>query len=357
MVPVTHLAFTPVEASLGGLILGVAVLGKMSITGRTLGVSGIVKGLLKNVSDAAVDWWRVAFVGGLLVAGFAHRALFPEALAAEASLPWARSLAAGVLVGLGSGLGNGCTSGHGICGNMRFSLRSMAYTVVFMVAGAAVATITDTAGALSIAAESAIGATAFPAADAAMKWLGIAVASGIIFSAVAVAPVKPTAGKAPAASPLATLTDAAAGLVFGIGLLVSGMVRPVKVAGFLSVTAPCFDPSLMLVMGGALALCVPVYHLLIKPMRQPACALSFDTPAKKSVDARLMAGGVLFGAGWGYGGMCPGPAIVAVGAMPSAAVGAWMVGFVAALGAVAMSDKAASGRAVALADAPAGKTD
>lgn len=110
---------------------------------RILGISGAVNGLLKGFSEA----WRVAFVVGLLAGGLLLRSLLPTAFEVfpEAySLP--RAAVAGLLVGLGTARGSGCTSGHGICGNARLSLRSFVATCTFMFSGAVTAWLADTAG-------------------------------------------------------------------------------------------------------------------------------------------------------------------------------------------------------------------
>jgi len=104
----------------------------------------------------------------------------------------------------------------------------------------------------------------------------------------------------------------AAGLVFGLGLLVSGMADPTKVLGFLDV-AGRWDPSLLLVMGGAVLVGLFAFRLaharalsvLGLPMRLPS--------DRRTVDHRLVVGGLLFGVGWGLAGFCPGPALVALG--------------------------------------------
>ena len=99
------------------------------------------------------------------------------------------------------------------------------------------------------------------------------------------------------------LIGLAAGLLFGLGLAVSGMTNPDKVLNFLDITGR-WDPSLGLVMGGALLVSVPGFAWVRR--RQPdACA----TPQYQHVDRRLLAGGVLFGIGWGIAGYCPGPAL------------------------------------------------
>lgn len=100
------------------------------------------------------------------------------------------------------------------------------------------------------------------------------------------------------------------GLVFGIGLIVSGMANPAKVLNFLDL-AGSWDPSLAFVMAGAVAVSFVGYRLV---WRRPAPVLMdhFDVPAATTIDGRLVAGAALFGAGWGISGFCPGPALTSL---------------------------------------------
>ena len=107
---------------------------------------------------------------------------------------------------------------------------------------------------------------------------------------------------------LATLVS---GLVFGLGLAVSGMMNPAKVIGFLDV-AGNWDPTLAFVMGGALLVAVPAYRLIPKRGR-PVVEEGFSLPKKQTIDAPLIGGSALFGVGWGLVGFCPGPAVAALG--------------------------------------------
>jgi uncharacterized membrane protein YedE/YeeE len=107
--------------------------------------------------------------------------------------------------------------------------------------------------------------------------------------------------------PLAAL---AAGLLFGVGLVVSGMTQPQKVLGFLDVFGR-FDPSLMLVMVGAIAVHALAYRWKAgrsAPLFSPA----FVVPTRRDIDAKLLLGAAIFGLGWGLGGYCPGPGIVSL---------------------------------------------
>jgi len=103
-----------------------------------------------------------------------------------------------------------------------------------------------------------------------------------------------------------------AGAVFGAGLLVSGMTNPAKVIGFLDF-AGAWDPSLMLVMAGAIAVYLPAFRVMRK-RDFPIVAPAWQLPATAGIDARLIGGSALFGVGWGIAGFCPGPAIVSAGA-------------------------------------------
>jgi uncharacterized membrane protein YedE/YeeE len=104
-----------------------------------------------------------------------------------------------------------------------------------------------------------------------------------------------------------TLVALACGFVFGAGLAISGMTNPGKVLGFLDVLGD-FDPTLAVVMGAALLVAAPGFALARRRAR-PWLAESFRLPTRSSVDVRLVLGAVLFGAGWGLVGLCPGPAL------------------------------------------------
>ena len=367
----TSLQFTPVHALCGGALLGIASIAKLALTGRVLGVSESFKRPLTGDvrgSDAA-------FLAGLLFAGAMHTAISGgvAAMPHEPMVPLAQVALAGFLVGVGSSLGNGCTSGHGICGNARLSPRSMAYTCVFMLFGFGAATLAGTNAALGIAEASALRNVAYPAAASVAHWAALAAAAVAAFAALGFlasgsrgsSTARTLAGKTgnaglepllvsesdsvgattnaqnvqrrlPSArqKKLDVVSDFVIGAIFGAGLVVSGMIHPAKVSGFLSATSAAWDPSLALVMGGALALCVPGFALVRKTVKSPACAADFSTPTATRMDAKLALGGMCFGIGWGIGGICPGPAVVALASgVNPLPVAAWLAAMVAGIAA------------------------
>jgi len=125
-------------AIIGGAFIGIAASVLMLTSGRVAGISGIVGPLLQpKAGDVA---WRMAFVGGLLVGGIVLMFAAPGVIVAPATRGIVAVMLAGVFVGVGVRMGNGCTSGHGVCGLTRFSPRSLVATLTFMGTGFATAT-------------------------------------------------------------------------------------------------------------------------------------------------------------------------------------------------------------------------
>ena len=106
------------------------------------------------------------------------------------------------------------------------------------------------------------------------------------------------------------LSSLISGIIFGLGLAISGMLNPSKVLGFLNIFED-WDPSLMFVMFGAILIFSPL-HFIFKKKSRPVFAKVFTFPSKKGIDKNLIIGASLFGAGWGLVGLCPGPAISAI---------------------------------------------
>jgi uncharacterized membrane protein YedE/YeeE len=121
--------FDPVSALIGGALIGLAAVLLMLLNGRIAGVSGILGGALARERDSG---WRVAFLVGLVAAPLVMGALGDPLPAPRMPATWAVVVAGGLLVGFGTRLGGGCTSGHGVCGMARLSPRSIAATLIFM---------------------------------------------------------------------------------------------------------------------------------------------------------------------------------------------------------------------------------
>jgi len=125
--------FTPLASLIGGMMIGLSASMLMLFNGRIAGISGIVAGALRPERG---EWgWRICFIAGLVGAGAIARIISPASLAIGISRSLWMFLLAGLLVGLGTRLGSGCTSGHGVCGLSRGSMRSLAATLTFMAAG------------------------------------------------------------------------------------------------------------------------------------------------------------------------------------------------------------------------------
>jgi hypothetical protein len=107
------------------------------------------------------------------------------------------------------------------------------------------------------------------------------------------------------------------GLIFGLGLIVSGMANPAKVLNFLDLFGT-WDPSLAFVMGGAIGVTAPGFALLFRSRQQPLFDSTFRLPTRNDLEPKLLTGAAIFGVGWGLGGFCPGPALTA---LPLAATG------------------------------------
>lgn len=129
--------FTPIDALIGGGLIGLAAVALMAFQGRIAGMTGILTGLLPPVAS---DWgWRAAFLAGAIAAPLLFSLLTGQSVGFESSIPAPWLVVGGLIVGVGVYFGSGCTSGHGVCGIARLSPRSIAATLTFM--ATAVATV------------------------------------------------------------------------------------------------------------------------------------------------------------------------------------------------------------------------
>ena len=333
MAPAFSLSVSPDSSLLtgvaGGLVIALSSTGLMALAGKVSGMSGIIGSLVSGEGDGT---WRVSYVVGLLAAGAAFARLSPAALGQAGGVTPLAVAAGGLLVGLGTRLGSGCTSGHGVCGLPRLSPRSAVAVGSFMAAGMLTASVTSSA--THAVAVSGTVAAAGPAL--ASPWF-LVPAAGAAAAMLALRarrrnpPQSAAAAESAAESGLSMhAAGLASGALFGLGLGLSGMTDPARVTGFLHpFRAGGWDVTLAGVMGGAVAANLLTWHWLARSGGSPvfAPAKGFRDLIKTGatgdnlkVDARLLVGAALFGAGWGLVGICPGPAVVALGALTPVAV-------------------------------------
>jgi hypothetical protein len=127
-------SFTPITSSIGGALIGLASAGLLMFHGRIAGISGIVGGIFRRVPGDTS--WRVMFLVGLLAAGLGWSYFFPQDYLVEIDRSTGALAVAGLAVGIGTQIGGGCTSGHGVCGIGRLSKRSTVATISFMITAA-----------------------------------------------------------------------------------------------------------------------------------------------------------------------------------------------------------------------------
>jgi uncharacterized membrane protein YedE/YeeE len=128
--------FTPFASLAGGLLIGISAAAMLLFNGKIAGISGILAGVLRPIKFDT--WWRLCFVAGLMAGGLILRVILPQSFEFGIIRSTGALAIAGLLVGMGTRLANGCTSGHGVCGVSRLSARSMLATAIFIASGAAV---------------------------------------------------------------------------------------------------------------------------------------------------------------------------------------------------------------------------
>jgi len=127
--------FTPIPAFAGGLLIGLSAVIMLLFNGRITGISGILDGIVIN-SKSGDRVWRICFLLGLVLGGFLFKLIMPDSFIPRDGFSLVLLITGGFIVGVGTRMGSGCTSGHGICGIARFSRRSILATVIFMLTGA-----------------------------------------------------------------------------------------------------------------------------------------------------------------------------------------------------------------------------
>ncbi|DAA75859.1 TPA_exp: Uncharacterized protein A8136_1230 [Trichophyton benhamiae CBS 112371] len=320
--------FTPINTSLGALLLYQGSYGLLQNNGRVFGISSLLSGCVGNPNTQ-----NVPVILGMVSSIVPVYLLAPSLLPPYATPPatWGAALALagiGFLVGWGTKNGNGCTSGHMLCGISRISPRSFIATGIFFIT----ALVTANLG---------IGATVSPPPDGRPAYLPVYPSIdevAFMFSTVAISQAF-NSFLVPALLPRYTNSNVVysciAGLQFGLGLLITGMANPEKVLGFFHWFDPAkFDPSLALVMVFGVGPSLLSY-LYMKTeygnedgMKPPLLADRFSLPTATiaDIDWRFVVGCVAFGIGWGLSGVCPGPGLLRSALSPLWGA-PWLAGF------------------------------
>ncbi|KAG8725357.1 hypothetical protein FRC09_001161 [Ceratobasidium sp. 395] len=370
--------FTPVHTLVGAAMMGLAANNLLTLNGSVLGVSGFGHRSIKSLSytfrkllpnqsakagilsadveETNPDPENLALLSmaGLLVGGLVlglGRERLEDELAVQlvdvyvsGFVDWRRIVGyavAGLLVGLGSKLANGCTSGHMFCGISRLSPRSIVASGIFV----PVAALTHlTLGSLApFTFELAPERNVDPP-----SWLVILLLQlPLLVYRYGAAFLKGFCGER-SARRLVAFTTA---LHFSLGLALSGMLRPSKILNFLNITPSAiqngtWDPSMILIIAGGIIPQILIWQCCLgayirRSDSRPAFAETWSVPKVSSdwrdgITARLIVGATLFGVGWGLCGICPGPAAVVIGAAMGGdgrvdvwrGVGVWTCGFV-----------------------------
>jgi uncharacterized protein len=243
---------------IGGGLIGLAVSAMMLFNGRVTGISGILSSSLTKPTRDGL--WRWLFIAGLIAGGFLVQIFQPDFFTNDSKRDPLAILVAGFLVGYGTVMGSGCTSGHGICGISRLSIRSFIATLIFMFFGfLTVQALRVLTGGSKLVKQNAI--------------------------------------------------SFAVGFLFAIGLAISGMTQPQKIIEFLNPWD--WNSSLLFVMIGALGVHIITYPL-IRKRASPVLDNRWFVPTRKDITTRLIIGSALFGVGWGLGGFCPGPGLTSL---------------------------------------------
>lgn len=275
----------------------------MLTNGRILGISGIVSGLVPN-SSKKDRRWRFAFVAGMVGTSALMALLVPQRLVAP-TVGSSAMLLAGALVGFGTSMGSGCTSGHGICGFGRLSIRSLVAAVSFHASAALAARY----GAGFI--ESLPPAPLIASLPATLPMAPLLAAG-----AAAVLAAAALGGQAPDALPSqgASLSGLGLGAVTSCALVLAGMTDARHVQHYLRFGAGvAWDPSPVFVMSAGALTALLAYRYL-RRLPRPLVAPAMEFPTATRITPNLVVGSLVFGLGWGLTGVCPGPALASVGA-------------------------------------------
>jgi len=279
-------------------LLGSAASIHLLLNGRITGISGILGGLVNGARDFE---WRLAFAAGLLAGGMLINSFVKESFG-SISLSLSGALISGFLVGFGTNMASGCTSGHGVCGVARFSLRSIVACIVFMSSGFATANWLNN----NSETKQFLYAHDLQSYDNQLAPLIVPICTSICVLFLFGAFLKPKASQDNVLSILATFFCA---LLFSAGLSIGGVDRPETILGFVSSD----NWTVLYVFGAAAGTAMIGFNLILNVFSAPLLMPRFIVPTNTSeITVKLIVGSLIFGIGWGVSGVCPGPGFAAL---------------------------------------------
>lgn len=292
---------TILGASIGGALIAIATCINLYYNGKVTGMSGM---MYRNIfMDHDNNSWGLML--GLIFVGSLHFLLgtstnwwtINPAESTTSGLSYYGFIIGGFCVGLGTKLGNGCTSGHGVCGMPRFSKRSWIAVPTFMATAILTANllahygITDyTPGTILVSMQ-------------VRKILNLILLAVLVFI-IATLYVKSTEGT----ERQQYLASLVTGLVFGVGLVISQMSEREVIRSFLTFDSR-WNYALLIVFCGAVGVNLILFNIILSK-EKPALNQKFEIPTNNTIDWKLIVGSALFGIGWGICGVCPGPLLV-----------------------------------------------
>jgi len=290
---------------LGGVIMALATSAHLYLEGRITGISGM---LFKSIKMIEFNYTYSFMAGMLFVTSYVKsfsdltkkqsRAFFETPSDYVGDLSLLGFAIAGLLVGFGAKMGNGCTSGHGVCGIPRFSKRSIVAICLFMVFGSAVATIRYYHPFLQPIIKVSFD---FSFLSYILLLVSIGGIGYLLYDSY-------KTGKTDNVRD--TIVAFAIGAAFSYGLIESGMLQRHVVIAFLTI-GKVWNWQLAFVLGSAVGINIFTFKYILTKCSKPLFKSKFDLPSSTTVDNKLLVGASLFGIGWGLGGICPGPAALA----------------------------------------------
>ncbi|KAF7305027.1 Sulf-transp domain-containing protein [Mycena kentingensis (nom. inval.)] len=294
------------NALLGGLGLTIAAHSRLRAVGRVFGISGIFHRALRgNTED-------LASVFGLLLGGIVAGLVQGNGAVLVAS-SLSRIVVSGALVGIGTKLANGCTSGHMLCGTTRFSPRSIVATATFFLTGALTAQVVYGNALLGTSPPPPTWTFLDPTDVKllALQSIPILVSGMLYIFSTSPRPTKTPGPDEPKPS-LRILASATTSFQFALALRLSSLTEPLKVIAFLLPFHEAFDGALAYLALGALPAGAWLYAHA-RGNEKPWFGGAWSVPMSAQIDAQLVLGSAIFGVGWGLAGICPGPGIVNLG--------------------------------------------